>query len=129
MNTRFLMAASAVVLGIIGIAFTFLPAEILSYLNKQRDDLILMQLLGALYFGFAMLNWTAKGNLVGGIYSRPVAISNFTHFFIGGIALIKLEFKNPASEILICSFVYIIFAVLFGYVLMSNPIYTKQQSK
>jgi len=46
-------------------------------------------LLGALYVDFAMLNWMVKGSLIGNIYNRPVAVANFTHFLVGGLALAK----------------------------------------
>lgn len=83
------MTITAAILGATGIVLTFMPQEVASFLNLPEATTILFQILGALYFGFAMLNWTAKANLIGGIYSRPVAIANFTHFLIGGLALAK----------------------------------------
>ena len=38
---------------------------------------------------FAMLNWMAKGVIIGGIYSRPIVIANLAHFLIGDLELIK----------------------------------------
>ena len=119
MNTKLLMTISAFILGIVGIILSFLPLEVSKYLEMVGTNSIILQILGALYFGFAMLNWTAKANLIGGIYSRPVAIGNFTHFFIGGLALAKLSFKNLSlTYILITTITYSIFAILFGYVLL-----------
>ncbi|MEO9209746.1 MAG: hypothetical protein ABI208_01535 [Ginsengibacter sp.] len=123
MNTKLLMATSAIVLGAIGIALTFMPEEVSHFLKLTESSPIIFQILGALYFGFAMLNWTAKGNLIGGIYSRPVAIGNFSHFLIGGLALIKLAINNlDWTSIWICSILYLIFALLFGWVLFTNPV-------
>lgn len=123
MNTKLLMSISAVLLGATGIALTFMPGEVSHVLNLPGSNSIVFQVLGALYFGFAMLNWTAKGNLMGGIYSRPVAIANFSHFVIGGLALIKLAIHNPAwSAGWICAAVYLIFALLFGWVFFNNPV-------
>ncbi|MEO7800562.1 MAG: hypothetical protein ABIR81_01105 [Ginsengibacter sp.] len=122
MNTKYLMGISAVVLGITGIILTFMPEEVSVFLNFTQSPSILLQILGALYFAFAMLNWTAKGNLIGGIYSRPVAIGNFAHFFIGGVALIKLVLHNPDFPYLwICAVLYLVFALLFGWVLFIHP--------
>ena len=81
MSTKLLMSASAVVLGAIGIILTFMPEEVSRVLMLVGSP-ILFQLLGTLYFAFAMLNWTAKGNLIGGSYSRPVALGNFAHFMV-----------------------------------------------
>jgi len=123
MNTKLLMTISAVILGIAGIILSFLPVEVSKYLEMTGTNSIILQILGALYFGFAMLNWTAKANLIGGIYSRPVAIGNFAHFLIGALALAKVAFKNMnLTYILIAMITYLIFAILFGYVLFTNPI-------
>ena len=122
MNTKILMTISAVILGTIGIILTFIPQEVSRYLNLTESTPILLQILGSLYFGFAILNWTAKANLIGGIYSKPVAIGNFTHFFIGGLALIKLVLHNTNwTCIWVCATLYLIFALLFGHVLFTNP--------
>jgi hypothetical protein len=81
-----------------------------------------LQISGALYFGFAILNWTAKENLIGGIYSKPVAVGNFAHFLIGGLALAKLVFKDMSLTYLLPAIIYSIFAILFGYVFFMNPV-------
>ena len=121
-NTKLLMATSAIVLGATGIILTFMPQEIANFLNLAASTTILFQILGALYFGFAMLNWTAKANLMGGIYSRPVCIGNLTHFLIGGLALSKLLLYNTYPTcILICTILYLAFAILFGYVFFTTP--------
>ncbi len=121
MNTKLLMAISAILLGVTGIILTFIPAEVSGYLNLTGSPVIL-QVLGALYLGFAILNWTAKANLMGGIYSRPVAIGNLTHFLVGGLALIKAASGQPNSSYLwVCSCLYLLFALLFSYVLFTQP--------
>lgn len=123
MNTKLLMSASSIILGMAGIAFSFFPKEISGYLGYGENNSIIIQILGSLYFGFALINWTAKANLIGGIYSRPVAIGNFTHFMIGGLALIKLFFSNTTQPcIWIAAIVYSIFAILFGYIFFTNPV-------
>ncbi|MEO8770680.1 MAG: hypothetical protein ABI402_11360 [Ferruginibacter sp.] len=123
MNTKLLMIVSAAVLGAAGIMLTFLPLEVSSYLGMAGTSSVMLQVLGSLYFGFAMLNWTAKANLIGGIYSKPVAIGNFTHFLIGGLALAKLAFRNMSiTYIFIAAIIYLIFSIFFGYVLYNNPV-------
>jgi len=121
MNTKLLMSASAIFLGFIGIILTFMPQEV-SQLLLLIGSPILFQLLGALYFAFALLNWTAKGNLIGGIYSRPVGIGNFAHFIIGALALIKLMFLQPFNFLSILAILYVIFAIFFGWVFFTNPV-------
>ena len=123
MNTRLVMTICALVLGITGILFSFLPQEVAKYLGwAEGTHMIVLQILGALYFGFAMVNWTAKANLIGGIYGRPIAMGNFAHFLIGALALIKLTIETPpAITLVIVTFIYAVFAIIFGYILFKHP--------
>src|SRR4051794_40366710 len=121
MNTRLLMTVSASILGLAGITLSFLPQEISRLCGLSESSSIVLQISGALYFSFAVLNWTAKGNLIGGIYSKPVAVANFTHFLVGGLALIKQALKDTStSYIWIPAVIYLAFAILFGYVFLFN---------
>lgn len=125
MNTKFIMTTSAVVLGIMGILLTFIPDEILIHfsIETNRITLFLTQILGALYFAFAMLNWATKTSLIGGIYNRPIAIANFTHFLIAGLALIKGIISNPSVfyTIWIAGIFYCVFGISFGIILFRHP--------
>ena len=84
--------------------------------------------MSALYLGFGILNWMAKGTLIGGIYNRPIAIGNLMHFGVGAIALVKISSNIQIhSEIIISlSAVYVIFALLFAYVFRTNPTDTEK---
>ena len=117
MNTKLLMIASALVLGLAGLAATFAPAELLSAWGSPASDqtVILVQLLGALYFSFALLNWSAKGVMIGGIYARPVSLGNFLHFTMGALALGKQELSHHLGLPVVAALVvYAVFAILFG---------------
>jgi Fe2+ transport system protein B len=125
MNTKILMILSAVFLGILGILFSFFPKEIVSYLNIEQNivTILVLQILSALFLGFGILNWMAKGTLIGGIYNRPIVLGNLMHFGVGAIALAKVVSKIETNSELIISLlvVYIIFALLFGYIFRTNP--------
>ncbi|MES2416564.1 MAG: hypothetical protein V4541_00165 [Bacteroidota bacterium] len=127
MNTRFLMMMSAIVMAIVGIACSFFPGELLNYLGLILDPgkilVLIVQILGALYLGFAILNWMAKGNLIGGIYSKPVALGNFMHFLISALALIKYFMAHPDQEIIIIpAVIYAALAFCFGIVTFGSPV-------
>jgi hypothetical protein len=129
MNTKLLMISSAVVMGVAGIALSFFPEEMLNYAGANVSVFfpLELQVFGALYFGFAMINWMAKENLIGGIYSRPVALGNFAHFFIGAMALIKFYSANTGMKmILVPAIIYAVFAICFGFVFFGNPLSKKQ---
>jgi len=122
MNTKLLMSASAIVMGITGITLSFFPQELATFFKMADTNIIVLQLLGGLYFGFAMLNWTAKANLTGGIYSRPVVIGNLSNFTIGGLALLKFATRNiTTTYIWIAVILYLLFAIVFGFVFFTNP--------
>jgi len=129
MNTKLLMTISAIFMGLIGIGLSFIPDEILEitgYLPSNEIKLGL-QLAGALYLGFAMTNWMAKAVLIGGIYSKPLCIGNFSHFFIASLALVKFMIRvgNFSIYMLILTIIYTVLAISFGYVLFTHP---KQKS-
>ena len=126
MNTKSLMTSSAIILALIGISLIFFPKEILDYFELSTSDTLelLMQITGSLYFAFAMLNWMSKGSIIGGIYGRPIAIANLTHFVIAGLSLIKGIMANPGLSYVIWSIAiaYSIFAILFGIVAFKHPV-------
>jgi len=132
MNTKLMMTASAIFLAVAGMTLTFLPEEIMQYtgIGASKALQLILQLTGALYFGFAMLNWMAKGSTIGGIYNRPTAIANFGHFFIGALGLLKAVMKDNSLPYAIwaLAIIYSIFAVLFWLVLSRSPI-NNQKSK
>ena len=78
--------------------------------------------------GFGILNWMAKGTLIGGIYNRPIAIGNLMHFGVGAIALVKVVSNIQIHSVIIISLtiVYVIFAILFAYVFRTNPTKTEK---
>jgi len=126
MNTKIVMTSSALTLGTSGIILTFIPETILNLLtiNSNEAALFMMQIIGALFFAFGMLNWMTKASVIGGIYNRPIAVANFTHFLIAGLALTKGLIANPKLPFIIWVIggFYFIFMILFGLILFRHPI-------
>lgn len=83
---------------------------------------LLVQAGAALYLGFGLMNWMARGVLLGGIYSRPLAFGNFFHFVVVAVALLKAAAANGSPALIAATVVYVIFAVWFGKVLFSSPV-------
>ena len=118
------MIASAIVMGIAGIAASFFPQEILSNIGLPETSpfTVCLQITGALYLGFAMMNWMAKTVLIGGIYSRPLAMGNFMHFVVGALALVKVAMNHSTSTyIWVATVLYFIFAIAFSIVAFTSP--------
>jgi hypothetical protein len=118
--TRVLMTASAAFLGALGACASFLPREILAHAASPGGSFaeLMIQLAGAAWIAFAAVNWSARGNLLGGIYGRPIALGNFALFAIGAITLLKnLSDLRGSAILLVVAVVYSAFAACFGYVL------------
>lgn len=123
--TRLLMSASALVLGLLGGVATFAPGELLVTLGTPASPAVqlMVQILGALYLGFAGLNWMLRESLVGGIYNRPVVIGNLVHFVSAALAIMKLLVHAPSEPMLWpLALLYAAGAVGFGIVLFRHPV-------
>lgn len=131
MNTKLLLAASALVLGAAGIAGSFLPHELLRAAGVAPDNILplLVQLLSALLLAFGMTNWMSRGNLMGGIYNRPLAVGNLAHFLIGALALLKAVMAGQRmAGVVIAAVIYSAFAIAFAVVLFRSPVQTSTVS-
>ena len=120
MNTRMLMGAAAAVLAAGGLACTFAPQELLAAAGSPSSPAVLVlgvQALGAAWLGFALLDWHARGAPIGGIYGRPVALGNFLHFVVIGLAAAKAAITAPTTPAMTAAVVACSLAVGFGLAL------------
>ena len=125
MNTRLLMITTILFLAISGLILSFLPQEFLSYFDQAVGlfTTTLLQVIGALYLGFAMLNWMQKSAQIGGIYNRPVVVANLMHFGVVSITLIKLLIGGVNEPLVfMLAGIYTLFAIIFGYLLRTSPV-------
>jgi len=119
------MTSSAIFMGLLGVSASFLPQEILynAGIEPTMASVLFVQILGALWMGFAMINWMCKEMLIGGIYSQPVATGNLMHFLVGALALIKVTFSNPDTSLLWAATIfYSAFAGAFSMVIFTSPV-------
>jgi hypothetical protein len=116
MNTKILMTSSSIILGLAGIFALFAPDVLLSTQEAAVTGTmsVMIQLMGALYFSFALMNWTAKDSAIGGIYARPVSLANFSHFFAGTLLLAKVQLSNKLNLFIVAALiVYAVYALCF----------------
>lgn len=110
------MTSSSLILGLAGVLALFVPGNILAALNAPATNplLALVQLMGALYFSFALMNWTAKDSAIGGIYARPISLGNFSHFFSGTLILVRQLLSNQFNtSIALVLVIYAVYGSLF----------------
>jgi hypothetical protein len=77
---------------------------------------------GAVYLGFAMLNWMARESTIGGIYNRPLALGNMIHFAVAAIALLKGATAVHQTQVWVATACYALFAILFSLVVFGSPV-------
>jgi len=124
MQTGLMMGSSAAFMAALGLVATFAPQELLRHFDVAPHGAVVLitEIAGALYLGFAYLNWMARGNAIGGIYSRPIAMGNFLHFVVVGATLIRSAAGwMGRPEILAMLLVYVIYSAWFGLTLFRSP--------
>ncbi len=129
MNAKLVMTLSALIMGATGIVLSFMPQEVSGYFTGTPPtvlEAVIWQVMGALYLAFAITNWTARANLIGGTYGRPIAIGNLSHFVIAALALLKAHVSQPSTVLLVAGVVYVLFAIFFAIIFMTHPL--KDQS-
>ena len=123
-TSKIVLGSSAILLATSGLALTFFPDELADSINLPEDASVklLVQTIGAMYFGFAMLNWMSRRSLIGGIYNRPIAIANMTHFMMVGITLTKLMLSKALPQSFWwVTLIYVVYALIFGWLLFTTP--------
>lgn len=125
MYTKIIMFSSALLLGFSGLILTFFPDELAESFGEPENRIVVMllQIIGAMYFAFGMLNWMARKSRIGGIYNRPIAIANMTHFMMVGITMAKLKFSHAelSDAFWPVILVYILYAAVFIRILFTTP--------
>ena len=123
--TRMLMTVSALFLGLLGLVASFAPDEIIraAGIPPAGNLKAVVQVMGALYLGFAMINWMVRDSRIGGIFNRPVVIGNLLHFLSGGLALVKALIPQPpdAGVLWAVAIAYAVLAGSFAVVMMKAP--------
>ena len=124
MKTNWLMMKSAILMALFGVIAVFLPQELVVYFGSKPDTfvVIIVQIAGALYLGFAFLNYYSRSKMIGGIYSRPIVIANLVHFTIVALMLLKELLNGLSFELVVGALIYTVFALWFGFVMYSNPL-------
>lgn len=120
------MTSSALFLGVLGLTVSFFPQEILAHFNEEAEpfSLLFTKFSGLFLMSFAILNWMARGNIIGGIYSRPVALGNVMQFFFGASLLIELLMTEASGNLGLWGITigYSLFGLAFLIIMFGNPI-------
>jgi hypothetical protein len=108
---------SALLMGAAGLLLLFAPQESGAVLLPEAAGAdAVIQLLGAALLGFAVMNWTARGAALGGIYGRAVVIGNLMHLLVGAFVLVSRSANDTVTPaFLVLTGLYVLGAALFVY--------------
>ena len=133
MKSKIVLTASSILLLGTGLALNFLPQEVAAALGLGNLPMavLLLQVFSAALLGMGFLNWFSKGNPMGGIYSRPLALQNFLFFGVGAIALDRAALHAPqVLAIRLAAGVVTVFALAFGWLMFfHDPIREAQKDE
>ena len=124
-RTSWLMTSSAAVLAVIGIALSYLPRECLTSAGVDASPrvVVLAQLTGAMALAWAILDWMARRQRIGGIYNRPLALANWLHFLMGSFALVKMTTPAGFGALEVALVVpYAVLAIWWGVAVFTSPV-------
>jgi hypothetical protein len=80
------------------------------------------QLVAAGWLAVALLNWASQPGLLGGIYGRPVVLTNNALYFITTMALLKIALRPDAPRWVWAAIVPgAVFAIIYGWLLFRGP--------
>ena len=120
-----LSRASASLLLLGGVALLFIPDVILPAVvpGVPATSAWLGQLVAAAWLAVAGLNWLSQSVLLGGIYGRPVVMTNAVLYFITATTLSKAVTQSGTSAALWIMIVpAAFFAALYGWLLFRGPL-------
>ena len=119
-----LLTCSALANLLAALGCLFAGDEVLAASGAAKTGLerVLVQLLGAGLFGFAMLNWMNRYAPVGGIYGRPLVVANLAHTMTAALTLVQIVTRGAQSVVALAALAFFgTFAVAFGVVLFAGP--------
>ena len=120
MKARFVMTLSVICLLIFGLGFIFAPQWTLDLFDIaiEPGGVLMTQLLGAGFVGFAIMNWLAR-NFTVHADATPVLTANFFMNAIGFIVALNHMLDGLSNAWgWVPTALYLLFALAFGYCLL-----------
>ena len=124
MLSSLITRASAALLALGGLALLFAPDAILPRLvpGYPPTDLWFAQLLAAAWLALASLNWFNRSVLLGGIYARPVVVTNAVWYVVAATVLLKAAtIRHLPGAFWIIAAPVALFATVYGWLFFRGP--------
>lgn len=83
------------------------------------------QLVASGWFAVAMLNWMSRNTVLGGIFGRPLVLTNLTVYVVTATTLWKAGASTAsATAMLVASATAAVMAIAYGWLMMRGPLQT-----
>lgn len=127
MKVKHILIIDAIVLLVFGVGFLFASVWTMDLfdISLGEDGILMTQLLGAFFLGFAILNWMGRRYAVADDV-RPLIFANFIASAVGCVVLLlqKLDGMGNAWT-WVPIILYLLFALAFGYSMLDRSTYEK----
>ncbi|MEL6658766.1 MAG: hypothetical protein AAFY48_21275 [Bacteroidota bacterium] len=125
-NARLFLVIHSLLTGFLGFVFLFLPNTLTQELHLSATPMLeyILQLMGGLYLGLAMLSWMSRGQAIGGIYNRPLIMANFIFLLIGTLSMLRASALILSTGVvgLFLAIYYLAFTISFTLLLFRSPV-------
>lgn len=127
-TTRTLLVASTIFNGMMGLATSFLPQEVLELIALPTSpvNVLLVQILSAFYISLAMINYLTKDAVIGGIYNRPILMGNIAYHGIASVALVKYAINQGTFSATFITLTVVYCALSLGFLRLFFIVPNKQ---
>lgn len=98
-TTRLILTFGALALGVLGGLLLFAPVETSAAFGWTAGEAAPSLAAGGL-LAVAVLDWTGRTAIYGGIYGRPIVLANLVLALTGGLALLRVQMDAPDAPLL-----------------------------
>jgi hypothetical protein len=117
------VALSAMCFVGVGMLLLFAPEEVRGIERQYTNNSFFIQLFGAAFLGFGVMNWTVRRSLLGGICGKAVIVGNQVHLTVGTLLVVKHVFLAESSVIYWAfASIFCIDVVLFLYLTFDSAV-------
>ena len=124
MKSAHVSASSAGALALGGVALLFGADDILPRVISGFPEagVWLGQLLAGAWLGVAVLNWFNRGARMGGIYGKPIVMTNAVLYFVSAMALLKIiTLPGTSMAVDVVAGLCVVFAALYAKLMFLGP--------
>lgn len=123
---KLILTISSMIYLLFGLVISFLPQEtgrIFGTASQYGMDLLLMKVIGALFFGLGLINFMSRSSIIGGIYGRPITLGNVMVSLIISGQFVKFNISQDGvgGHLWVVAIIFILITLSFIYLFFKTP--------